>query len=114
MVRVEAAPINPSDLGLLFGAADTIRRRRPGTRDNPDVHGDHSGKDHAGVWRAASVSRCPSATKARAWSIKAGLIEGSAGTAGKTVAMLGGAMYSQYRTLKAAQCLVLARGDDAR
>ena len=32
LVRVEAAPINPSDLGLLFGFADMTRAEATGTR----------------------------------------------------------------------------------
>ncbi len=31
LVRVEAAPINPSDLGLLFGAADMTKAVASGT-----------------------------------------------------------------------------------
>ena len=31
VVRVEGAPINPSDLGLLFGAADMSTARRSGS-----------------------------------------------------------------------------------
>ena len=32
LVRIEASPINPSDLGLLFGAADMRTRRGIGQR----------------------------------------------------------------------------------
>ena len=37
IVRVEAAPINPSDLGLLFGGADMSTARASGTADRPVV-----------------------------------------------------------------------------
>ena len=37
LVRVEAAPINPSDLGLLFGAADMSTAVASGTPDRPVV-----------------------------------------------------------------------------
>ena len=37
VVRVEAAPINPSDLGLLVGAADMTTAKASGTKDAPVV-----------------------------------------------------------------------------
>ena len=37
VIRVDAAPINPSDLGLLFGAADMSTARQSGTADRPVV-----------------------------------------------------------------------------
>src|SRR5450432_4260484 len=37
LVRIEAAPINPSDLGLLFGAADMSTARFSGTGASPVV-----------------------------------------------------------------------------
>ena len=37
VVRVEAAPINPSDLGLLFGPADLSTVQVAGTADHPVV-----------------------------------------------------------------------------
>ncbi|HQD84474.1 MAG TPA: NADH oxidase, partial [Quisquiliibacterium sp.] len=37
LVRLEATPINPSDLGLLFGAADMSTAVQSGTRDRPIV-----------------------------------------------------------------------------
>ena len=40
VVRVDAAPINPSDLGLLFGPADIRTARSVGTPDDPCVEAD--------------------------------------------------------------------------
>ena len=37
LIRVDAAPINPSDLGLLFGAADMSTARQSGTDERPVV-----------------------------------------------------------------------------
>ncbi len=37
VVRVEATPINPSDLGLLVGAADMTTAKASGTKDAPVV-----------------------------------------------------------------------------
>ena len=37
LVRLEAAPVNPSDLGLLFGAADMTKAVASGSRERPVV-----------------------------------------------------------------------------
>ena len=37
VVRVEAAPINPSDLGLLIGAADMTTAKSSGTKEAPVI-----------------------------------------------------------------------------
>src|ERR1700726_352108 len=37
LVRIEAAPINPSDLGLLFAGADMTNASQGGTKDQPVV-----------------------------------------------------------------------------
>src|SRR5215831_15477002 len=37
LVEVQAAPLNPSDLGLLFGPADLKTAKASGTRENPVV-----------------------------------------------------------------------------
>src|SRR5690606_21655362 len=37
VVRVEAAPLNPSDMGLLFGGADMTQAKQVGTAENPVV-----------------------------------------------------------------------------
>ena len=42
VIRIEAAPINPSDLGLLFGAADMRTLRQSGTADSPILTADVS------------------------------------------------------------------------
>src|SRR3984957_9551048 len=37
VVRVEASPINPSDLGLLIGAADMATAKASGSKDAPVI-----------------------------------------------------------------------------
>jgi len=112
IVRVEGSPINPSDLGLLLGAADMTTAKSSGTGDSIVVTAavpeplmramagrlDESmpvGNEGAGVVVAAGSS-------SRAQSMM-----------GKMVAMIGGAMYAQYRCIKAADCLVLPDGTTA-
>ena len=66
VVRVEASPINPSDLGLLVGAADMATAKASGTKDAPVV----TAKIPEAAMKAMAGrldERCRSATKAPAW-----------------------------------------------
>lgn len=42
VVRIEASPINPSDIGLLFGAADMSTAKASGSADHPVVTAQYS------------------------------------------------------------------------
>ncbi|MGY4488299.1 hypothetical protein ACVWWR_007490 [Bradyrhizobium sp. LM3.2] len=53
VVRVEAAPINPSDLGLLIGAADMSTAKASGGKDCPRHHREGAGRRDAGDGRPA-------------------------------------------------------------
>ncbi|MGY2936212.1 NADPH:quinone reductase-like Zn-dependent oxidoreductase [Bradyrhizobium sp. GM6.1] len=53
VVRVEAAPINPSDLGLLIGAADMSTAKASGTKEAPVIHRESAGRRDAGDGRPA-------------------------------------------------------------
>jgi NADPH:quinone reductase len=106
LVRVEAAPINPSDLGLLFGAADMTTVRVDGGADSPRV----TAQVPAGVMPAMAGrldQSLPAGNEGAGVVVEAGSGEAARKLLGKTVAILGGAMYSQYRCIKASQCLVL-------
>lgn len=100
VVRVDATPINPSDIGLLFGAADMRSAKFSGSGADAKVT--------APIPEAARRAMAPRAGQ----SLPAGnegageVIQAGANAQdllGKTVAILGGAMYAQYRTLKAAK-----------
>ncbi|WP_309644892.1 zinc-binding dehydrogenase [Phenylobacterium sp.] len=110
LVRVEASPINPSDLGLLLGAADMSTASLSGTPDSPVV----TAKIPPAFMRAMAArldESMPVGNEGAGVVIKAGA--NAQGLMGKTVAMLGGAMYAQYRCLKAADVLVLPQGATA-
>jgi NADPH:quinone reductase len=109
VVRVEASPINPSDLGLLFGLADVNTVKASGTRENPIVTATVPEKMMRGM-TARIGQAMPVGNEGAGVVIKAGTSEAAQALLGKTVAMLGGAMYAQYRTLKVTQCLVLPAG----
>lgn len=114
LIRVEASPINPSDLGLLFGAAD--------------MRGAQASVDAAG--RPLVTARVPEGAAMRAMAarldesmpvgnegagtvVEAGSSPAAQALVGKKVAALGGAMYSQWRVVPLAQCLPLPEGATA-
>jgi NADPH:quinone reductase-like Zn-dependent oxidoreductase len=109
VVRVEAAPINPSDLGLLVGAADISTAKASGGKDAPVI----TAKVPEGAMRAMAGrldESMPVGNEGAGVVIKTGSSDAAKALMGKTVAMIGGAMYAQYRTLKVRECLPLPAG----
>lgn len=112
VVRIEAAPINPSDLGLLVGAADMSTAKASGTKEAPVV----TAKVPEGAMRAMAArldQSLPVGNEGAGVVIRTGSSEAAKALMGKTVAMIGGAMYAQYRTLKARDCQPLPEGTTA-
>src|SRR5665213_4400804 len=112
LVRVEATPINPSDLGLLVGAADMATAKSSGSKDAPVVTAKVS---EAGMRAMAGRldESMPVGNEGAGSVIKAGSSDAAKALMGKTVAMIGGAMYAQYRCIKARDVLVLPEGTTA-
>lgn len=109
IVRVEAAPINPSDQGLLFGGADMTRAEQRGTAENPLVVAPLAPE----VMRAMTArvgQSLPAGNEGAGVVVEAGPEPAAQALLGKTVAMFGGAMYSELRTMRASQCLRLPDG----
>lgn len=106
VVRVEASPINPSDLGLLLGAADMTTVRREGEGVNAVVTA--TVPERLMPLMAGRVDQAmPIGNEGAGTVVWAGKSEAAQALIGKSVAMIGGAMYAQYRCIKAADCLVL-------
>ena len=109
VVRIEAAPLNPSDIGLLFGAADIRTAKLAGSPTRPVVT--MQIPQPAMRAMAARVGQpMPVGNEGAGVVVAAGSSAAAQTLMGKTVAVLGGAMYSQFRCLKAEQCLVLPDG----
>jgi NADPH:quinone reductase-like Zn-dependent oxidoreductase len=106
LVRIEATPINPSDLGLLFGAADLGTMQTLGTADRPVISARVPDKAMKAMAGRADQS-LPVGNEGAGTVVKAGASAAAQALLGKTVAVIGGAMYAQYRCMPAAQCLVL-------
>ena len=112
LVQMQASPINPSDIGLLFGAADMTTARTSGTSSRPIVT--------AQIPAAAMKSMAPRVGKSMPVGnegagrvVAAGSSAAAQALMGRNVAVLGGAMYSQYRSVDTAQCLLLPEGATA-
>lgn len=112
VVRIDAAPMNPSDLGLLFGAADMATAKASGTADHPVVKA--SVPERAMPAMAARLDESmPVGNEGAGTVVQAGSSPAAQALLGKTVGVIGGAMYSQYRAVSVAQCLVLPEGTTA-
>jgi NADPH:quinone reductase len=109
VVRIDASPINPSDQGLLFAGADMTTAKASGTPDHPVVTASISPAVMRSIAGRLEQS-LPVGNEGAGVVVEAGASPGAQALMGKTVAILGGAMYAQYRCIKAAQCLVLPPG----
>ena len=109
IVRMEASPINPSDQGLLFGGADLSTAKAAGTPENPVITANIPPAALRGLAGRFDQS-LPVGNEGAGVVVQAGASPAAQALMGKTVAILGGSMYTQYRCIKAAQCLVLPPG----
>ena len=106
VVRIEAAPINPSDLGLLLGPADLSTAVASLQDGLPLV----KAKIPQGLMKAMASRLDQSMAVGNEGAgvvVAAGDSPEAQALNGKTVAVIGGAMYSQYRCVRAKDCLVL-------
>ena len=109
VVRVEASPINPSDLGLLIGAADMATAKATGSKDAPAITAHVPEAAMKGMAGRLDKSM-PVGNEGAGVVVGTGSSDAAKALMGKTVAMIGGAMYAQYRTIRARDCLVLPAG----
>ena len=110
VVQVQAAPINPSDLGLLLGPADLSTMQASGTPDRPVLK--------MRVPQSAMPAMAPRLGQSMPVGNEGAGTVVRAGTnardmLGRLVGMSGGAMYTQLRTLPARACTILPDGATA-
>ncbi|HET6536786.1 MAG TPA: zinc-binding dehydrogenase [Sphingopyxis sp.] len=106
LVKVLATPINPSDLGLLVGAADMSTARSETRNGLPAVVADVP----AAAMRAMQGrigDALPIGNEGCGLVVQAGSSPEAQALLGKTVAMLGGEIYAEYRCLPVQMCMVL-------
>jgi NADPH2:quinone reductase len=113
VVRVEATPINPSDLGMLLAGADMSGAKYAGTAARPVVTA-QVGPEMLRAMAARLDQPMPVGNEGAGTVIAAGAAPEAQALLGKTVALIAGAMYAQFRVAKAGMCLVLPPGTSAR
>ena len=113
VVRVEASPVNPSDLGLLIPGADMSAATVTGTPERPVVTAPlpPGALAHLSVRVGQSL---PVGNEGAGTVVAAGESDAAQALLGKVVGIAGGAMYSQYRVVKSVACLVLPDGATAK
>ncbi len=109
LVRIEASPINPSDLALLFGGADMLTARFSGTADRPVVTASIPEAAMRGMAGRLDVSM-PVGNEGAGVVVATGSSEAARALRGRTVAVIGGAMFTQFRCVGVDNCLPLPEG----
>ena len=110
VIRVEASPINPSDLGGLFAGANWAEFESVGTPAAPALRGRVPAASMPAL-RPRIGERLVVGNESAGVVVATGDSPEAQALLGKTVALNGGEMYQQFRTLKAKHCLVLRDGD---
>jgi NADPH:quinone reductase-like Zn-dependent oxidoreductase len=110
VVRVEAAPINPSDLGLLLGPADVATLSASAGTDGPELHFAVP-KGRLGAFKARLGQSMAAGNEGAGTVVAAG--KNGAGLEGKRVGMVGGAMFADYRRIRAREVIPLPEGASA-
>ena len=113
LVQVEASPINPSDLGLLVASADMTTATVAGTPERPVVTASVREGTLDGLSARLDAS-LPVGNEGAGTVVAAGSSPAAQALLGRTVGIVGGAMYTQYRVVDAASCLVLPEGTTAK
>lgn len=105
VIRIEATPINPSDLGLLLGVADTSQL---------SVEGDETSAPIPPKFERAVAARrgipMPVGNEGAGTVVAAGSAPDAQALLGRTVSLAGGQMYAQYKKARARDCILLPEG----
>lgn len=105
VIRVEAAPINPSDHAVMFGWASMDQAKSEGGKLIVPV-----GKAGMRIMGGRIDQPQPVGNEGAGTVVAAGEGDMAQALLGKTVAAMGGGMYAEYRMVHVNQCLPL--GDD--
>ncbi|MGH8237070.1 MAG: zinc-binding dehydrogenase [Steroidobacteraceae bacterium] len=113
VIRVEATPINPSDIALLLGPADMQTAQQSGTAESPVLTANVLERALPMVASRFDQSM-PVGNEGAGTVVKAGSSPAAQALMGKLVAVASGSMYSQYKIAKAGEALVLPNGTTAQ
>jgi NADPH:quinone reductase len=113
VVKVQATPINPSDLGLMIGGADPSTVRA-GERDGQPCLTMDVPPPGMRAMAGRMNEALPIGNEGCGVVVAAGGSPDAQALIGKTVALIGGSIYAEYRTLPAAMCMLLPDGTDPK
>lgn len=112
LVRVEATPINPSDIGLMLGAADLSQAWTADCAGGPELVAPVPAESlKARQSRGDAPMRV--GLEGAGTTVAAGSSHAAQSLMGRTVATMAGGMNARYRCIPAAECLVLPEGTSA-
>ena len=112
VIRIEAAPINPSDLGVMFSAADMTTASQSGSADRPVISADVPAKFMGAVKKRVGKA-IPVGNEGAGTVVAAGSSAAAQSLMGKTVAFIGGGSYRKYLCANVQSCLELEPGTTA-
>ena len=113
VVRIEAAPLNPSDFGVMFSAADMSTAVQSGTEQNPIVTADVPAKFMPAL-KTRVNKNTPVGNEGAGIVVAAGSSPAAQALMGKMVAVIGGGTYRQYHCVNVKSCLELKEGTTAK
>ena len=113
LVKIEATPINPSDLGVMFGLSDMANAKSSGAGNDTVLTAPVS-QQGLRVMKARLGQALAVGNEGAGTVVATGDSELAKSLEGKIVAVMGGGMYGQYRCVDAASCLPLLEGHTAK
>jgi len=113
IVRVEATPINPSDHGVMFGWTDMSGASSSGDGAKTVLSAPVQASGMS-IMKARIGQALPVGNEGAGTVVAAGESEAAQALMGKTVAIMGGGMYAEYRCVPAAMALPLLDGNTAK
>lgn len=112
VIRIEAAPINPSDLGVMFSVADMSTASQSGSAERPVIRADVPAKFMGAVKKRIGKA-IPVGNEGAGTVVAAGSSAAAQNLMGKTVAFIGGGSYKNYVCANVQSCLELEPGTTA-
>jgi NADPH:quinone reductase len=113
VIRVEATPINPSDIALLLGPVDMNTAKQSGSAASPVLTANVLERALPMLGSRFDQSM-PVGNEGAGTVVKAGSSPAAQALMGKLVAVASGSMYSQFKVAKAVEVLVLPSGTTAK
>lgn len=113
VIRIEAAPLNPSDLAVMFSAANMSTAIQSGTEQSPVITADVPAQFMPAV-KTRVGKATPVGNEGAGTVIAAGSSPAAQALMGKTVAVIGGGTYRQYICANVQSCLALKEGITAK